>query len=85
MLTAVLGYNRHHQLGAPPQIRMKPIIHELISRRMASRDAYMLVYMRRGATPGGPPKIQPPPQRAFDVVLHMNQSHADACATFATR
>jgi hypothetical protein len=57
----------------------------MVSRRMASRDAYMLVYMRRGNTPGGPPKIQPPPQRALDVVLRMNQNHADACATFATR
>lgn len=52
---------------------------------MASRDAYMLVYMRRGNTPGGPPNIQPPPERALDVVLRMNQNHADACATFATR
>ncbi|KAH9981004.1 hypothetical protein BGW80DRAFT_1267806 [Lactifluus volemus] len=53
--------------------------------RMASRDAYMLVYMRRGATPAGPVRIQEPPQRALDVVLEMNQSHADACATFAAR
>lgn len=52
---------------------------------MASRDAYMLVYMRRGATPAGPVRIQEPPQRALDVVLEMNRSHADACATFAAR
>jgi hypothetical protein len=43
----------------------------------------MLVYMRRGTA--GPVKIQEPPQRALDVVLQMNQSHADACATFAAR
>ncbi|KAH9954829.1 hypothetical protein BJV74DRAFT_891746 [Russula compacta] len=53
--------------------------------RMTSRDAYMLVYMRRGATPREPVKIQQPLQRALDVVLQMNQSHADACATFTTR
>ncbi|KAI0293067.1 hypothetical protein BC826DRAFT_1016774 [Russula brevipes] len=53
--------------------------------RMASRDAYMLVYMRRGAAPKGSVKIQQPPQRPLDVVLQMNQSHADACAAFATR
>jgi hypothetical protein len=52
---------------------------------MASRDAYMLVYMRRGAAPGGPVNIQQPPQRALDVVLQMNQRHANACATFAKR
>jgi len=51
---------------------------------MASRDAYMLVYMRRGATPGQP-KVQKPPQRALDVVLRMNQNHADACADYDTR
>lgn len=45
----------------------------------------MLVYMRRGATPREPVKIQQPSQRALDVVLQMNQSHADACATFTTR
>jgi hypothetical protein len=52
---------------------------------MASRDAYMLVYMRRGTAPAGQVKIQEPPQRALDVVLQMNRSHADACATFAAR
>ena len=52
---------------------------------MSSRDAYMLVYMRRGAAPGGPVEVQQPPQRALDVVLQMNQKHADACATFAKR
>ncbi|KAH9998092.1 cysteine proteinase [Russula compacta] len=56
-----------------------------IKERMTSRDAYMLVYMRRGATPREPVKIQQPLQRALDVVLQMNQSHADACATFTTR
>jgi hypothetical protein len=45
----------------------------------------MLVYMRRGAAPKGSVKIQQPPQRPLDVVLQMNQSHADACAAFATR
>jgi hypothetical protein len=45
----------------------------------------MLVYMRRGAAPGGPVDIQQPPQRALDVVLQMNQRHASACATFAKR
>jgi len=52
---------------------------------MASRDAYMLVYMRRGATLGGQPKVQKPPRRALDVVLQMNQNHADACANYDTR
>jgi hypothetical protein len=45
----------------------------------------MLVYMRRGAAPGGIVEAQQPPQRALDVVLQMNQRHADACATFARR
>ncbi|KAI0306325.1 hypothetical protein B0F90DRAFT_1688970 [Multifurca ochricompacta] len=53
--------------------------------RMASRDAYMLVYMRRGDARGGPGQIQKPPQRALDVVLQMNQSHAEACATYTAR
>ncbi|KAI9508309.1 cysteine proteinase [Russula earlei] len=57
----------------------------LSAGRTSSRDAYMLVYMRREAVPGGPVMVQRPPQRALDVVLQMNQSHADACATFATR
>ena len=52
---------------------------------MTSRDAYMLVYMRREAAPGGPVKIQQPPQRALDVVLQMNQRHANSCASFAKR
>lgn len=52
---------------------------------MASRDAYMLVYMRRGATPGERPKVQNPPQRALDVVLRKNQDHADACGDYNTR
>jgi hypothetical protein len=52
---------------------------------MTSRDAYMLVYMRRGAAPGEPVRIQQPPQRAFDVVLQMNERHANACDTFAKR
>jgi hypothetical protein len=52
---------------------------------MTSRDAYMLVYMRRGAVPGEPMKIQQPPQRALDVVLQMNERHAIACDTFAKR
>jgi hypothetical protein len=80
------GFNHHHQLGALALgLSDVQIIHELVSRRMASRDAYMLVYMLRGATPGGPPKIQQPPQRALDVVLQMNQNHANACATFSAR
>lgn len=45
----------------------------------------MLVYMRREAHPEDPGRIQRPPQRALDVVLKMNQSHADACATFSSR
>jgi hypothetical protein len=45
----------------------------------------MLVYMRREAAPAGPVRVQEPPQRALDVVLQMNQSHTDACATFAAR
>ncbi|KAF8503303.1 cysteine proteinase [Russula emetica] len=53
--------------------------------RMSSRDAYMLVYMRRGAAPGGSMKIQQPPQRALDVVFQMNERHAIACDTFAKR
>jgi hypothetical protein len=52
---------------------------------MASRDAYMLVYMRREASSGDPVKIQRPPQRALDVVHKKNQSHADACDTFSSR
>ncbi len=52
---------------------------------MTSRDAYMLVYMRRGTSPEGPVMVQQPPQRALDVVLQMNESHANACATFAKR
>jgi hypothetical protein len=52
---------------------------------MASRDAYMLVYMRREASSEEPGTIQRPPQRALDVVHKMNQSHADACATFSSR
>ena len=52
---------------------------------MTSRDAYMLVYMRRGAAPGEPVNIQQPPQRALDVVLQMNERHANACDTFAKR
>ncbi|KAH9173623.1 cysteine proteinase [Lactarius sanguifluus] len=55
------------------------------SGRMASRDAYMLVYMRREAHPVDPGRVQRPPQRALDVVLKMNQSHADACAAFSSR
>lgn len=54
-------------------------------RRMASRDAYMLVYMRRGVTPGERPKVQKPPQRALDVVLRKNRDHADACGDYKTR
>ncbi|KAH9993782.1 cysteine proteinase [Russula vinacea] len=57
----------------------------LSAGRMTSRDAYMLVYMRREAAPGGPVKIQQPPQRALDVVLQMNQRHANSCASFAKR
>ena len=45
----------------------------------------MLVYMRRGTASGEPVKIQQPPQRAFDVVLQMNEKHANACETFAKR
>ncbi len=45
----------------------------------------MLVYMRRGAAPEGPVEIQQPPQRALDVVLQMNERHANACDTFAKR
>lgn len=45
----------------------------------------MLVYMRRGAAPGEPVKIQEPPQRALDVVLQMNERHAVACDAFAKR
>jgi hypothetical protein len=52
---------------------------------MTSRDAYMLVYMRRGAAPGGPVEVQQPPQRALDVVFQMNERHAIACDTFAKR
>ncbi|KAF8257436.1 hypothetical protein EI94DRAFT_1758186 [Lactarius quietus] len=55
------------------------------SRRMASRDAYMLVYMRREASSGDPGRIQQPPQRAFDVVHKMNESHSDACVAFSLR
>ena len=82
---AVLGFHPHRQQGAP---RQHPVIANnlcLIFRRMSSRDAYMLVYMRRGVAPGGPVEVQQPPQRALDVVLQMNQRHADACATFAKR
>ena len=52
---------------------------------MASRDAYMLVYMRREASSEDPESIQRPPQRALEVVHKMNQSHADACAAFSSR
>lgn len=52
---------------------------------MASRDAYMLVYIRREASSEDPERIQQPPQRALDVVHKMNQNHADACATFSSR
>jgi hypothetical protein len=45
----------------------------------------MLVYMRRGAAPGEPVKIQQPPQRALDVVLQMNERHAISCDTFTKR
>ena len=45
----------------------------------------MLVYMRREASSGDPGEIQRPPQRALDVVHKMNQTHADACATFSSR
>ena len=45
----------------------------------------MLVYMRRETAPGGPVKVQQPPKRALDVVLQMNQRHANACVTFAER
>jgi len=45
----------------------------------------MLVYMRRGAAPGGLAKTQQPPQRALDVVLQMNERHANACDTFTKR
>ena len=57
----------------------------VVSRRMASRDAYMLVYMRREATPGERLKVQNPPQRALDVVLRKNQDHANACSDYNTR
>lgn len=85
MLTAVLGYNPRHQQGAPSQLLVRFSDSLLVSRRMTSRDAYMLVYMRRGAAPGEAANIHQPPQRALDVVLQMNQSHANACATFAAR
>jgi len=45
----------------------------------------MLVYMRRSAHPWDLGTIPRPPQRALDVVLKMNQSHADACATYSSR
>ena len=85
MLTTVSGYNPRRQQGESHQHLLRSNNSWFGLRRMASRDAYMLVYMRRGAAPGGPLKIQQPPQRALDVVLQMNERHAIACDTFAKR
>ncbi|KAI0273307.1 cysteine proteinase [Gloeopeniophorella convolvens] len=53
--------------------------------RMSSKDAYMLVYTRRGAGSEGPTDIQKPPQRALDVVHQINEDHANACTAFSAR
>ncbi|KAI0044824.1 cysteine proteinase [Auriscalpium vulgare] len=48
---------------------------------LSSKDAYMLVYTRRGSTHKGAKAITPP-QRAHEAVSQLNAAHEDACNTF---
>ncbi|KAF8969843.1 hypothetical protein BDZ97DRAFT_1956803 [Flammula alnicola] len=80
----VIEVKRKSSTGASPRPVDK-------SNLIASKDAYMLIYAKKGITkdfnqvlPVAPTSPNPPP-RAMEVVRDLNVSHDEACETYEAR
>ncbi|KAI0064483.1 cysteine proteinase [Artomyces pyxidatus] len=56
------------------------------SKTMSSKDAYMLVYTRRGSLPQASEEhLSKPPARALDAIRKLNVAHEEACNAHCKR